>query len=328
MSKRTAESQSSITSGRAEQYVGWSLDCYRARIRPLLQNRSADPALAKTWLSTCDPSDGESAEGRLFPGCLMILWAEALGGEAGADGIEPVAAALECLHNASLLHDDILDEHATRGRQATLLAAHGASAALLGGDGLFAAAMGLVSQVDDVRARGCLLRLARATEDMVLGQWMDEPLAWGKIASDDMESHWFRMCDRKLALGNVAGSIGAFWAGQTGVESKVDELMRSHSIISQVINDFGDVHGWTGYHCLVPALRPRNQETSRKPTLPRIWARDGCDATDPSLLARGHDLLDQRKLATSDQFDRLGLWSPAREILRDFLLRPQLPSTV
>jgi geranylgeranyl pyrophosphate synthase len=284
-----------------ESYAAWSLACYEQRVQPLLREEAhalLGAVHSATWLSTCDPGADGAVRHRLFPGSLLILWVEALGGPEASRNIEPVAAALECLHNASLVHDDILDSHGVRRRQPTLLAAMGAPFALLGGDGLLAAALVQLGKLSDRRLSGCVARLGRATEEMVAGQWLDEPATWAGIEAEQRETHWLRVCRGKLALGSVPASLGAFWSGREAVERDVTDLAQSSSVISQIINDFGDTFGWTGYHELAPDSRRSEEEARQKPTLPAIWSASCRGISRAALLDRAR--------STSSS---AGLWS-------------------
>ncbi len=308
--------------------AAWCLSCFEHRIQPILRDEGREllcKVRSSVWLTTCEPGNVAAVRRRLFPGSLLILWAEALGGPQASVGIEPVAAALECLHNASLVHDDILDNHQERRRQPTLFSSLGRPFALLGGDGLMAAAFSLLGRIDDPRLAGCLARLGRATESMIAGQWLDEPATWAKIAEEGREAHWLQVCKGKLALGNVWGSLGAFWTGHEELEADVTGLLERFSVVSQIINDFGDTFGWTGYRELVPDSRPYQHEAHQKPTLPAIWsaARDG---TRPELLlAPARAEIARRSAEAVDTLSRFDLEPSRRQLMLDFFTAPQLP---
>jgi len=60
-----------------------------------------------------------------------------------------LSAAIEIIHTASLLHDDILDDADTRRQRKTIHRAFGSDVAVLGGDFLFAHASGLVESLEN-----------------------------------------------------------------------------------------------------------------------------------------------------------------------------------
>jgi geranylgeranyl pyrophosphate synthase len=79
------------------------------------------------------------------------------------------AAAVELLHMATLVHDDVLDAAALRRGRASVWAAHGTGAAVAGGDFLFARAFAeLASTGDDEGVR----ILAEAAVDLARGEAM------------------------------------------------------------------------------------------------------------------------------------------------------------
>src|SRR5258708_34484714 len=64
----------------------------------------------------------------------------------------PLSVALEMVHLATLVHDDIVDNAATRRGVPTVNARYGNNIAILLGDYLFAKTAGLVGQVETFRA--------------------------------------------------------------------------------------------------------------------------------------------------------------------------------
>src|SRR5689334_6059177 len=305
---------------RSHSCAAWSLDCFERRIQPLLRAESRSllgEVPSSTWLTTCEPGNSAAVRHRLFPGSLLILWAEALGGTGASEGIEPVAAALECLHNASLVHDDILDSHQERRRQPTLYSS-GAPFALLGGDGLMAVAFRLLGLLSDPRLTGCLARIGYAAENVVAGQWLDEPATWAAVAEGEREAHWLRVCRGKLALGNAWGPLGAFWTGNEELEADIAEILEQFSVVSQIINDFGDTFGWAGYHELVRDSRPQQHEAHQKPTLPAIWAACANDAEPELSLAPARTEIARRRAAALEALAKFDLEPSRRQLLLDF----------
>ncbi len=73
----------------------------------------------------------------LAPGDVMVL-----------------AAAVELLHCATLVHDDVIDDAAARRGVATVNAVEGSSTAILAGDVLIAAACGLATRTPGARRTG------------------------------------------------------------------------------------------------------------------------------------------------------------------------------
>lgn len=316
----------------AMTYADWALDCFQRRIAPQIQVLRVPPRPgvdASLWLDVCKPGADESTCHRLFPGSLFLLFVEALGGPGASCGAEPVAAAIEFLHNASLVHDDVLDEHDARKGQPTLRHRSGSAVAILGGDGLFAACLSALSQSPSDRLPGCLVRLGEAAAEVVAGQLIDEPEQWARVPLERRWEHWLAVCQGKLALGNVPGHLAAFWTGRYEWESPLRDGLRDFAIVSQIINDFGDLLGFAGYHLLAPSLRRSGEESTRKPTLPLIWA--GIDSPvgwqpSPALLDRAREEIQRRKERILGIVDRLPLSPTAREPLLDYFRSPRLPN--
>lgn len=79
---------------------------------------------------------------------LALLVFRAAGGLDPQDTID-VGAALELIHSATLLHDDILDSGRTRRGRPSPLARHGVGMTLLTGDFLFVRAFGVAGRFDE-----------------------------------------------------------------------------------------------------------------------------------------------------------------------------------
>ena len=145
----------------ADEYSCWAHDTFLSRIGPLTGRVSGavlEGVDSETWIATCAPGPGP-ARYRLYPGALFLLWCEALGGAGSSRGAEPVAAALELIHNSSLVHDDVIDGHDRRRGQETLQYLHGPAFAVLAGDGLFGTALRMLASVEAARLAGILQRL-------------------------------------------------------------------------------------------------------------------------------------------------------------------------
>jgi geranylgeranyl diphosphate synthase, type I len=85
------------------------------------------------------PLDGRSVDrGKRLRPAVALLAAGAAGGEPRAAA--PLAAAVELLHNFTLIHDDIQDESPTRRHRPTVWSLWGVGQAINAGDALFAAA--------------------------------------------------------------------------------------------------------------------------------------------------------------------------------------------
>src|SRR5436305_12044656 len=101
---------------------------------------------------------------------ICLATGEAVG--AAPEQILPAAAALEFVHNFSLVHDDLpaLDDDAERRGKPSVWAAYGEGKALLAGDALLAEAFRLAATYD---SSAVARELAEATLGMIGGQYLD-----------------------------------------------------------------------------------------------------------------------------------------------------------
>jgi geranylgeranyl diphosphate synthase type I len=90
--------------------------------------------------------DGEpvsGGSGKAVRPALVLLASAAVGGV--ADSAVPAAAAVELVHNFSLLHDDVMDGDETRRHRPTAWTVFGRDAAILAGDALVTLAMDVLA---------------------------------------------------------------------------------------------------------------------------------------------------------------------------------------
>jgi geranylgeranyl diphosphate synthase type II len=119
-----------------------------------------------------------SRPGKALRPALCLSAARAFG--AKSDDVMGIAVAIELLHNAFLIHDDIADGSQMRRGRPTLLAEHGMAAALNAGDGLAIVA----SQV----LRRATRRLDRDLADLVMGEF--DTMAMRTLEGQATEIGW------------------------------------------------------------------------------------------------------------------------------------------
>jgi len=151
----------------------------------------------------------ESPGGKLLRPTLCLLACEAAGG-AWRDAL-PAAAALELLHNFTLVHDDVEDASEERHGRATLWRVTGEAQAINAGDGLFALAHATLLSLDAPAER--VLAAARMLDDATLalceGQHRD-------LTAGDGGEH-----SRAGYLAMVDGKSCALLAASTGIGALV-----------------------------------------------------------------------------------------------------------
>lgn len=110
-----------------------------------------------------------AAGGKRLRPLLVLLCAGANGGE----GEVRAAAAIELVHMATLVHDDVLDDAPLRRGSPTIAATAGRSRATAVGDLLFARAFALLGEHDDARAIALLAAASVSLADGELAQRRD-----------------------------------------------------------------------------------------------------------------------------------------------------------
>jgi geranylgeranyl pyrophosphate synthase len=193
------------------------------------------------------------------------------------EGVIRAAVAVELVHSATLVHDDVLDGAGIRRGRPTVMATGGRRLATATGDLLFSRAFAELSatgSADAVRV------LSRASSELAQGELMQRADAW---RTDVPVSRYVERCRLKTAvLFRAACELGALEGGRRG------ELLGSFGeqigIGFQILDDVLDVSG--------PAERTGKPQGTDlidgTVTLPLIIAR----GRDPELAAL--DLADVR----------------------------------
>ena len=155
---------------------------YRADIgialREALRGGDSVYDLLRYYMGWVDPEGNAASgtEGKYLRPTLCLFACEAVGG--GRDQAMPAAAALELIHNFSLIHDDIQDGDETRHHRKTLWAIWGIPKALVAGNVLRIVAD---STLDDLQSMGvppsrvlpAVDQLTQAYLEMIEGQYLD-----------------------------------------------------------------------------------------------------------------------------------------------------------
>ncbi|MCA9834910.1 MAG: polyprenyl synthetase family protein [Thermomicrobiales bacterium] len=122
-----------------------------------------------------EPDVRAQVQGKRLRPQIAMLVAEAVGGS--AEQAAPGAAAIELLHNFTLIHDDIQDRSPNRRHRPTVWRVWGDGQAINAGDALFAVSqLALLNSAQYVSAETLLLlaqRFNRCTIDIVRGQVQD-----------------------------------------------------------------------------------------------------------------------------------------------------------
>ncbi|HET6508783.1 MAG TPA: polyprenyl synthetase family protein [Baekduia sp.] len=182
-----------------------------------------------------------AAGGKRLRPLLVIL---AAGGHPSGDGegLVRAAAAVELVHSATLVHDDVLDLAPLRRGRPTVFASAGREAATQTGDLLFARAFALLARngsAEQVRA------LSDAGSALAGGELLQRADAWD--ATIPLE-RYLRRCELKTArLFEAACILGALEGGDgdgpTHPAEALREFGRRIGLAFQILDDVLDVAG-------------------------------------------------------------------------------------
>jgi geranylgeranyl pyrophosphate synthase len=200
-----------------------------------------------------------AAGGKRLRPLLVFLAADSEEG----DGLVRAAAAVELVHSATLVHDDVLDAASLRRGVPTVVAVGGRGAATATGDLLFARAFAELSangRADEIQV------LSEASSALAEGELLQRADAWN--AEVPLE-RYLRRCELKTArLFEAACQLGALEAGATPED--LGAFGRRIGLAFQLLDDVLDVSG--------PAERTGKQRGTDlldgTVTLPFILARE------------------------------------------------------
>ena len=177
------------------------------------------------------------AGGKRLRPALLILAARALGCQGPA--VHEQAAMIECIHTATLLHDDVVDESDKRRGRDTANAMFGNAASVLVGDFLYTRAFQMMVHTHSLRV---LEIMAKATNIIAEGEVM-QLLNIGN--TDLTETEYLQVIQYKTAkLFEAAGRVGALLAGATPEQEAALAGYGMHlGTAFQIIDDVLDYSG-------------------------------------------------------------------------------------
>jgi geranylgeranyl pyrophosphate synthase len=252
------------------------------RIMARVERRMAELATGHGPVLARHAGDTISAGGKRLRPMLVCLAAGAPPPE--TDGLVRAAVAVELVHGATLVHDDVLDGSALRRGRPTVVATAGRAAATATGDLLFSRAFAELAGGDSSDA---VRVLARASRELAQGELAQREDAF---CPDVSLARYFARCRLKTAvLFRAACELGALEAGAE--PEPLGRFGERIGLAFQLLDDVLDVTGppeRTG--------KPRGADLlDGTVTLPLILAR----ARDPELAQ-----LDLRTIRTTDDAAR------------------------
>ena len=215
-----------------------------------------------------------SAGGKRIRPLLVLLFSNALGFK-GAERFE-LAASVEFIHTATLLHDDVVDESGLRRGRETSNAVFGNAASVLVGDFIYSRAFQMMVAVNQMRV---LQVLSDATNVIAEG----EVLQLMNMHDADLQvSDYLKVIRYKTAkLFEASARLGAVLANSPPeIEEACADYGRSLGTAYQLIDDLLDYEGSTS------ELGKNVGDDLRegKPTLPLLIAMERGDPAERALI--------------------------------------------
>jgi octaprenyl-diphosphate synthase len=216
------------------------------------------------------------AGGKRIRPLITLAAARLLGG--GGDGPRKLAAAVEFIHSATLLHDDVVDVSSMRRGKKSANVVWGNSASVLVGDFLFARSFNLMVETGDLMV---LDILARAASVIAEGEVMQ--LAAANDAETTRERYMEIVGAKTAALFAAAARSGAVAAGRPGEEAAALETYgRELGLAFQLVDDALDYGGFSA----TMGKNTGDDFREGKVTLPVVFARDAGDEAERAFWRR------------------------------------------
>ncbi|MFZ4649764.1 MAG: polyprenyl synthetase family protein [Rubrivivax sp.] len=215
-----------------------------------------------------------NAGGKRIRPRLVLLFADAFGFE-GPERHE-LAATVEFIHTATLLHDDVVDESALRRGRATANAIFGNAASVLVGDFLYSRAFQMMVSVNSMRV---LDVLADATNTIAEGEVMQ--LMHMHNPDLAVESYLQVIRFKTAKLFEASARLGAI-LGRVGpeVEEACAEYGRCLGTAFQLVDDLLDYEG----NSAELGKNVGDDLREGKATLPMLIAMARCGAEERAVL--------------------------------------------
>ena len=197
---------------------------------------SLDRATGRTGPLAGDASATLRAGGKRMRPMLVLLSA----GPEGGDRAVRSATAVELVHMASLVHDDVLDRAPLRRGRPTVYAESGRARATDLGDALFAEAFGLLARAGDDEA---VAVLSETTRDLVTGELVQRSQAGDMSLSEDDYLERCRLKTGSLFSASCAlGALAAAGEGGPDLES-LEAFGGAIGLAFQMLDDVLDISG-------------------------------------------------------------------------------------
>jgi octaprenyl-diphosphate synthase len=253
-----------------------------ARVNTVIQTKLASDVALINQLSQYIIGAG----GKRFRPMVLMLAVRALGGT--SPWAAQMAAVVELIHTATLLHDDVVDESTLRRGRDTANALFGNAASVLTGDFLYSRAFEMMVEVQEPRIMAIL---AQATNRIAEGEVLQ---LMNMSDADVSEDRYVDVIVRKTAtLFAAATQLAAVLEGQpeemeVALTAYGLHLGTAFQLIDDVLDYTGD-EAHTGKHV-------GDDLAEGKPTLPLIIAMQRGDEATVAMIRRAITEQDARDI--------------------------------
>lgn len=176
------------------------------------------------------------AGGKLLRPAYQLLFAQ-LGTEQDRDKTVALAAAVEMLHTATLIHDDIVDEADLRRNLPTIRSTFGNSTAVYAGDYLFVTCFKLMA--DYASSMSSLQKNSRSMEKILSGELGQMDYRYNYNVS--LEAYLDNISGKTAELFALSCSMGALESGANSLlTKKASDIGHNIGMAFQIIDDVLD----------------------------------------------------------------------------------------
>jgi len=190
------------------------------------------------------PGAGPKAAGKRIRPLFLLLVSEAVGGVWQKS--LPAAAAVEVLHNFSLVHDDIEDRSETRRGRETLWKMHGIPLALNAGDAMFSLAFRAMQKLSRSHSSDVSLQayhlFTNACLALTKGQHLD--ISFENAENTQVDDYLVMIQGKTGALLSTSAELGALLGGApVKLQQTYADLGKNIGLAFQVYDDYLGIWG-------------------------------------------------------------------------------------
>jgi len=278
-----------------ETFIRSSQDRVNKALCQILEQQSSPFAVAQEeslarLKSACLYSISNGGK-RLRP-ALIYATAKSLQAQCSAADLDKIAAAMECIHSYSLVHDDLpaMDDDDLRRGKPTCHIAFDEATAILVGDGLQSLAFELLTSTESltpeqqIQLIRCLAQ-ASGNMGMVGGQTIDIESENKVISAQELEKMHSLKTGALIRASVAMGAIAAN-ANQDTLRA-LDQFANAIGLAFQVQDDILDIESDTA-----TLGKTRGADVRlNKPTYPALLGLDGAKSKAANLIASAHQSL-------------------------------------